>query len=114
MSLNRRNEEQKIAVQVRNAVDDLESNRQKVETATIARKLAEVQLDAENKRFKAGTSQNFLLLQRQRDLSAAQGTELQALVAYKKAIITLQQQMYTLLEANDYQISGAGNTGGGQ
>jgi outer membrane protein len=103
--MNRKNEEQKIAVQIRNAVDDLESNKQKVKTATIARQLAEIQLQAETKRFKAGTSQNFFVLQRQRDLSAAQGAELQALVAYKKSIITLQQNMYTLLESNDFEIA---------
>ncbi len=107
--MNRKNQEQKIAVQIRNAVEDLENNKQKVETAKVARQLAEVQLDAETKRFKAGTSQNFLLLQRQHDLTAAQGAELQALVAYKKSIITLQQNMYTLLESNDFQIAGIGS-----
>jgi outer membrane protein TolC len=105
--MNRTNQEQKISVQIRNAVEDLESNKQKVETARVARQRAEVQLDAETKRFKAGTSQNFLVLQRQRDLSAAQGAELQALVAYRKSIITLEQNMYTLLESNDFEIAGA-------
>jgi outer membrane protein len=103
--MNRKNEEQKIAVQIRNAVDDLESNKQKVKTATMARQLAEIQLEAETKRFKAGTSQTFFVLQRQQELSAARGAELQALVAYKKSIITLQQNMYTLLESNDYEIA---------
>jgi outer membrane protein TolC len=105
--MNRKSQEQKIAVQVRNAVEDLENNKQKVETAKVARQLAEVQLDAETKRFKAGTSQNFLLLQRQHDLTTAQGNELQALVSYRKAIITLQQNMFTLLESNDYEIAGS-------
>jgi outer membrane protein len=107
--INRKNQEQKIAVQVRNAVDDLESNRQKVETARVARQLAEAQLNAETKRFKVGMSQNFLLLQRQNELSAARGAELQALVAYRKSIITLQQNMYTLLESSDFEIAGAGS-----
>ncbi len=109
--MNRNNQEQKIAVQIRNAFDDMESNKQKVKTAVVARQLAEIQLDAETKRFKAGTSQNFLLLQRQRDLSAAQGAELQALVAYKKSIITLQQNMYTLLETSDFEIAGSSSAG---
>jgi outer membrane protein TolC len=104
--MNRRSQEQKIAVQIRNAVDDLESNKQKVETAKVSRQLAEAQLDAEQKRFKVGMSQNFLLLQRQTDLSTAQGAELQALVAYKKSLITLQQDMFTLLELNDFEIAG--------
>jgi outer membrane protein len=107
--MNRRNQEQKIAVQVRNAVDDLESNRQKVEAAVTARQLAEAQLDAETKRFKVGMSQNFLVLQRQTELSTARGAELQALVAYKKSIITLQQNMYTLLESSDFEIAANGS-----
>jgi len=108
LEINRRSQEQKITVQIRNSVDDLESNKQKVETAKVSRQLAEAQLDAEQKRFKAGMSQNFLLLQRQTDLSTAQGAELQALVAYKKSIITLQQNMFTLLESNDYEIATTG------
>jgi outer membrane protein TolC len=109
LEMNIKNTEQKIALQIRNSIEDLQSNTQKVETAKVARQLAEVQLDAETKRFKAGTSQNFLLLQRQNDLSTAEGAELQALVAYKKSIIALQQNMYTLLESNDFEIAGAGS-----
>lgn len=106
--MNRKSQEQKIAVQIRNAVDDLESNKQKVETAKVARQLAEAQLDAENKRFQAGMSSNFLILQRQNDLFTAQAAELQASVAYKKAIITLQQDEYTLLQTSDFEIVGKG------
>lgn len=105
--MNHKDQEQKIAVQVRNDFDNLKSNQQKVEAATVARQLAQVQLDAEHKRFQAGMSYNFLLLQRQTDLETAQGAELQALVAYKKAIITLQQDMYTLLEESDFELAGA-------
>jgi outer membrane protein len=105
--MNRKNQEQKISVQIRNAFEDVESNKQKVEAAKVARQLAEVQLDAENKRFKAGTTQNFILLQRQRDLSAAEGAEIQALVAFKKSIIALEQNMYTLLESSDFEIAGS-------
>jgi len=106
--MNEKSQEQKIAVAVRNAVDDLGNNKQRVETATVARQLAEVQLEAETKRFKAGTSSNFLMLQRQTDLATAQGAELQSLVNYKKAVITLEQNMFTLLEAGDFEIIGAG------
>ncbi len=103
--MNRKSTEQKISVQVRNALEDLETNKQRVETAKVATQLAQEQLDGETKRFQAGMSQNFLVLQRQQDLATAKGTELQALVAYKKSIIALQQAMYTLLESNDYEIA---------
>jgi hypothetical protein len=53
-------------------------------------------------------SSNFLILQRQNDLFTAQAAELQASVAYKKAIITLQQDEYTLLQTSDFEIVGKG------
>ncbi len=97
--------EQQIQVEIRNAVQKIETNRQQVETAKLSRQLAKEQLDGEEKRFQAGLSQNFQVLQRQNDLSAAQGVELQALIAYKQSVIALQQSMYTLLEANDFVIA---------
>jgi len=103
--MTRKNTEQQIQVDIRNAVQRIETNRQQVETARLSRQLTQEQLDGEEKRFQAGLSQNFLVLSRQNDLTAAQGVELQALIAYKKSIITLQQAMYTLLEANDFEIA---------
>ncbi len=105
LEMNRTNTEQKIVVQVRNAIEDLETNKQRVETAEVALQLSQEQLDGETKRFEAGMSQNFLVLQRQQDLATAKGTELQALIAYKKSIINVQQAMYTLLASNDFEIA---------
>jgi outer membrane protein len=106
--MNRTKSEQNIIVQVRNAVEVLETSRQRVETAKVSLRLAQEQLDGETQRFEAGMSQNFQVLQRQADLSAAQGTQLQALIAYKKAIINLQQYMYNLLESSDFEIAKSG------
>ena len=97
--------EQQIIVDVRNAVQSLETNKKRVETARIARELAEQQLDGETKRFQAGLSENFRVLDRQRQLSQQQGVELQTLIDYKKSAIDLQRAMYTLLEANDFEIA---------
>ena len=103
--MNRKSTEQAIQVDIRNAVQRLETTRKSVETARIARELAKEQLDGEEKRFQAGLSENFRVLDRQRGLSQAQGVELQALINYKKAIITLQKAMYTLLESNDFEVA---------
>lgn len=100
-----RKTEQDIQVEIRNALQALETNRKQVETAEVARRLAEERLDGENKRFDAGLSQNYLVLQRQNELSSAQYQELQALIRYKQAIITLQRSMYTLLEDNQFEIA---------
>jgi outer membrane protein TolC len=97
--------EQSIQVDIRNAVQKLETNRKQVETAKVGRQLAKEQLDGEEKRFQAGLSQNYLVLQRQNELASAQFTELQALINYKKSIIALQKAMYTLLESNEFEIA---------
>ncbi len=103
--MERKNTEQSIQVEIRNAVQQLETNRKQVDTAGIARQFAEEQLDGEEKRYDAGLSQNYLVLQRQNELSQAQYTELRALINYKKAIINLQKAMYILLESNDFEIA---------
>jgi outer membrane protein TolC len=105
IQMQRKNQEQQIQVEIRNALQSIETNRKQVETAGVARRLAEERLDGEEKRFEAGLSQNYLVLQRQNELSSAQYTELQALINYKKAIINLQQSMYTLLESNEFEIA---------
>lgn len=105
LEMNRTNMEQKIAVQVRNALEDLETNKERIDTAQVALQLSQEQLDGETKRFAAGMSQNFLVLQRQHDLASAKGAELQALIAYKKSVISLQQAIYSLLDANDFEIT---------
>jgi outer membrane protein len=100
-----RKTEQSIQVEVRNALQTLESNRKQVESAGVARRLAAERLSGEQKRVEAGLSQNYLVLDRQNQLASQEYNELQALIRYKQGIITLQKAMYTLLEANDFQIA---------
>jgi outer membrane protein TolC len=103
--MKRKVDEQKIIVEIRNAVQSLETNKKRVDTAKMARELSAEQLDGESKRFQAGLSENFLVLQRQRDLSSAQGVELRTLIDYKKSVIDLHAAMYTLLENTDFEIA---------
>lgn len=103
--MQRKSAEQTVQVDIRNAVQKIETNRKQVETAKVARQLAMEQLDGEEKRFQAGLSENFRVLDRQSALSQAQYVELQALINYRKSIITLQRAMYTLLESNDFEIA---------
>ena len=103
--MDRKMQEQTVIVEVRNATQALETNKKRVEMAKVARELAEEQLDGETKRFQAGLSENFRVLDRQRELSQAQGVELRELITYKKSVIDLYKAMYTLLEANDFEIA---------
>jgi HAE1 family hydrophobic/amphiphilic exporter-1 len=103
--MNIRKTEQSIQVEIRNALQSLETNRKQVETSAVARRLAKERLEGEEKRFQAGLSQNYLVLQRQNELSSAEYQELQALIRYKQAVVTVQKAMYTLLESNDFEIA---------
>jgi outer membrane protein len=101
-NMRRKNLEQQIQSEIRSAYQKIEASRKLVESARMQRTYAEEQLKGEQKRFENGVSENFRVLDRQANYSAAQGSELQALISYKKSIIAFQKSEYTLLEANDF------------
>jgi outer membrane protein len=103
--MQRKNQEQSIQVEIRNAIQKLDTNKKQVETAKIGRQLSQEQLDGEVKRLDAGLSQNFRVLDRQNQLAQAEYTYLTNLINYKKSIIALQKAMYTLLESNEFEIA---------
>jgi OMF family outer membrane factor len=103
--MQRKSTEQSIQVELRNAVQKLETNRKQVETAKLGRQLSEEQLAGEVKRNEAGLSENFRVLERQNQLASAEYTYLTNLINYKKAVITLQKAMYTLLESNEIEMA---------
>jgi outer membrane protein TolC len=62
-----------------------------VTAATASRVLYAQRLDAEQKKFQAGMSTNFLVTQAQRDLATAEVTELRAIADYRESIINFQR-----------------------
>jgi outer membrane protein TolC len=103
--LDRKKQEQSIQVELRNAVQAVETSRQQVETAKLNRELAQEQLDGEEKRFEAGLSEFYRVLDQQNRLAEAENGELGALIDYKKSVISLQDSMNTLLEFSDVKIT---------
>ena len=69
----------------------------RIDAAIAARELAQEQLDAEQSRFEAGLTTNFFVVQAQRDLSAAQDTELRAILDQQKALVELDRVQRTSL-----------------
>jgi len=104
--------EQEVGSEVRNAVFALETARQRIEAARASRAAAETQLMAEQERFNAGMSTNFLVLTRQNDLTNARVTETSALTDYRKAQTQLARSTGVLLEQRRIAIEGpaGGNT----
>jgi outer membrane protein len=83
--------ELQVAQEVRTAARGVESGFRNVTAATASRVLFEQRLDAEEKKFQAGMSTNFLVTQAQRDLATAQVTELRAIADYRESIINYQR-----------------------
>jgi HAE1 family hydrophobic/amphiphilic exporter-1 len=99
--------EQTIEVEVRNAVQAVETGRLRVETARLSREAAEKQSESEQRRFQAGLSTTYFVLERQNDLSAAQGRELKAMTDYSKAVSELQRVMGTTLTTANVEVNSA-------
>jgi HAE1 family hydrophobic/amphiphilic exporter-1 len=101
----RQRAEQLIEVEVRNALQAVETARRRVEAAKNSRANAELQHASERRKFDAGQSTNFFVLDRQNALSAARGRELKALTDYNKAVSELQRALSTTLANNNVAVA---------
>jgi outer membrane protein len=80
-----------VTQEVRSAARAVETNFKRVQSTQAARVLQERRLDAEQKRFNAGMSTNFLVTQSQRDLAVAEVAELRAMADYRKSIVNFER-----------------------
>lgn len=99
-----RGQEQTVISEVRNAVQAVETTRQRVATARRARENAEIQLDGERKLYDAGRSTTFILFQRENALTNARNAEIRAETDHSKAIADLQRATSTAFRANNVQV----------
>jgi HAE1 family hydrophobic/amphiphilic exporter-1 len=95
---------QLIEAEVRNAYQATQAASLRVDAARTARLYAEEQLSGEERKFAAGLSTTFLVLERQTDLSQARGIEVRALTDYNKAVADLQRAVATTLSSNNIDI----------
>lgn len=101
----RQRTEQAIEVEVRNALQAVETARRRVEAAKNSRANAELQYKSEQRKFDAGQSTNFFVLDRQNALASARGRELKALTDYTKAVAELQRATSTTLASNNIALA---------
>ena len=101
---------QTVQFDVRNALQAVEAARLRFEAAQAGRIAARAQLNGETEKFRAGLSTTFLVLQRQTDLSVAEGTEVRALTDYNKALADLQRVTGMTLVSNNLQVTSADDT----
>jgi outer membrane protein len=90
-----------VGAEVRTAARAVQSGFKSVAATKAARVLAEQSLDAEQKKFEAGMSTNYLVTQKQRDLAVAEVSELRAMADYRESVINFQR-------VQEAGVSGAG------
>lgn len=101
--------EQTIEADVRNALQALRSAQARLAAAAVARRSAELQYESEQRQLRAGTTTVFLVLQRQTELIAARGRELQAQTDLNKAIAEFQRATGVTLSAHNVSIQRDGS-----
>ncbi|MBK8150370.1 MAG: TolC family protein [Acidobacteria bacterium] len=99
-----RSQEQSVLTEVRNAVQALDTSRQRVLAARRARESAEIQLEGERKLLEVGRSTTFLLFQRENALTNARNSEIRAETDYNKAVAELQRVTSTTFRANNVEV----------
>src|SRR5262245_44775308 len=104
IEVQRQKTEQLIEVDVRNALQAVETAKKRADAARNSRVNAELQYQSEQRKFDAGQSTNFFVLDRQNALSSARGRELRALTDYTKAVADLQHALSTTLSSNNVEV----------
>jgi outer membrane protein TolC len=91
--------EENIMAEVRNAVRDVLTNAQRVQASRISNRLAQKQLEAEEKKLQVGLATVFTTLQFQDVLSQQRSNEINAITEYLKALVRLEESKNTLLQS---------------
>jgi outer membrane protein TolC len=99
---------QRIRSEAANAIQGLRSAQSRTISSRAAREAAERVLLGEQRRFAAGTSTTFLVLQRQLDLANQRGRELQAQTDLDKAIVELNRVSGAVFAQNGIDVTNLG------
>ncbi len=97
--------EQGILVEIDNAVIAARTSYERVGSTREARLYAEAALEAEQKKLENGKSTSFVVLQLQRDLTAARSAEIGALADYNKSLADLAHSEGSTLERRKVDVN---------
>ena len=101
----RRQLEQAIEAEVRNALEAVQTSQARLDAAAAARRNALEQYESERRRFEAGLATVFLVLQRQTALVTAQAQELRARADLNQAGALLDRAMGRTLERHGVAVA---------
>jgi outer membrane protein TolC len=93
-----------LYAELRDDLRTLELGTRQVRAAAKFRELAREALESEQRKFINGTSNNFVVAQRQADLASARQDELTALIGHRKSSTALDAAMGVLLEERGVQL----------
>ena len=95
---------QNIALDVRGTVRAIDTAAKEITASRTAREAAEQNVEAERRRYENGLSTNFQVLQIQQQLSSSRASEIQALVAYNKAVAAYHRAIGDLLDVANIRV----------
>ena len=95
---------QQIALDVRNALTQVEMNRARIQTAKATRELAQQKMEAEQTKFNLGTSTLRFVLEEQRNVAMAESNELQTIVNFTKSLVDLDRATGMTLRKNNIEL----------
>jgi outer membrane protein TolC len=93
--------EQDIEAEVRDALQSLRSSEARLAAAAAARSTAEQQYQSERRKFQSGMSTAYMVSQRQVDLIAARGRELQAQTDLNKSVADFRRATGSTLQTHN-------------
>jgi outer membrane protein len=96
--LKRRSTEENVRLQVLTAISQLESSRESIRIATIARDLAQKRVEADQKRYELGTTTLFFVLASQTDYILAESNLVNQNITYRRNLLNLYQRTGQLLD----------------
>jgi HAE1 family hydrophobic/amphiphilic exporter-1 len=99
--------EQQVEVEVRNAVQAVQSSQERLAAASSARANAQALYESERRRFESGLGTVFLVLERQTALVTAQAQELRARADLNQAIALLDRAMGATLDRHEVRLEPA-------
>jgi outer membrane protein TolC len=102
--------ELRVATAVTNAALNVQSTLEQVQATAAARELAQKSLDAEQSKFDVGMSTNYFVIQQQNSLISAQVNELQAILAYQKALVNFELVQVTGSSGGSSAVSATGGS----
>jgi HAE1 family hydrophobic/amphiphilic exporter-1 len=97
LGLEKARAEQVIEAQVRNAMQGIQTARQRIAAAEASARAAKEKLDSEQRLYQTGESTNFLVLTRQNEYADSRRREVVARLDFNKSVSRLEQALGTTL-----------------